>query len=277
MEHPDIELLSQFALDDPLALDAATLVHITDCERCRHEIEQMQRVVDATLIVGGRPDLRTPATPPSQVWDHISAALDEAETDQAPAASRIEQTPRPAVDDGVEQGWLFAPEGLDSAADSYGDDRVVVFERDVSRPTTVWQLISAAVVGVLIGAGGMWAIAQISDSGDDPSSDAASSILSGFDGHDSSGVAELTNGSAGPRLRIEFDQGSAGKGFIGVWLLDADTGGMIALGILEGDRGTFAVPRRLDLDVYNQIDISLEPFDGDPGHSAVSLARGPLP
>ena len=103
------------------------------------------------------------------------------------------------------------------------------------------------------------------------------SELVGFDGHTTSGVASFTETSTGGELTIELQPEDVGDGFIQAWLLDEDTGGMVALGVVDGDTGTFAVPKDLDLDAFNQIDISLEPYDGDPQHSAVSLARGPLP
>ena len=68
-----------------------------------------------------------------------------------------------------------------------------------------------------------------------------------------------------------------GPGFVEVWLLDAETGGMVSLGVLDGDHGSWAVPADLDLSAYDQVDVSREPYDGDPAHSQVSLARGRLP
>ena len=40
---------------------------------------------------------------------------------------------------------------------------------------------------------------------------------------------------------------------------------------------TFTVPPSLNLARYSQVDVSREPFDGDPAHSSVSLARGDVP
>src|SRR5215207_1316078 len=89
MNHPDIELLTQFALDDPLALDAATLVHISDCEHCMSEVQQVQRVVAAVDA------LETPAEQPAR---EVAEAV--------PA-------PRTTVDD-AERGWLFGNHGGDA-------------------------------------------------------------------------------------------------------------------------------------------------------------------
>ena len=60
-------------------------------------------------------------------------------------------------------------------------------------------------------------------------------------------------------------------------LLEAKTGGMVSLGVLDGDRGSYAVPPGLDLTAYDQVDVSREPYDGNPAHSKVSLARGRVP
>ena len=52
---------------------------------------------------------------------------------------------------------------------------------------------------------------------------------------------------------------------------------MVALGVIDGAKGTFTVPQALNLSKFDQVDVSREPFDGDPAHSTVSLARGPVP
>jgi hypothetical protein len=78
-------------------------------------------------------------------------------------------------------------------------------------------------------------------------------------------------------LSVELRNADPGDGFLEVWLLDAKTGGMVSLGVLDGDRGSYAVPPGLDLAAYDQVDVSREPYDGDPAHSKVSLARGQVP
>jgi Anti-sigma-K factor rskA len=52
---------------------------------------------------------------------------------------------------------------------------------------------------------------------------------------------------------------------------------MVAVGLLaSGEEGEFEVPVRLLEEGYRIVDISVEPDDGDPTHSGVSLARGEL-
>ena len=57
---------------------------------------------------------------------------------------------------------------------------------------------------------------------------------------------------------------------------DPDVTQLVSLGVLEGDSGTFAIPAGLELDELPVVDVSLEPFDGDPAHSGDSVVRGTL-
>jgi hypothetical protein len=62
-----------------------------------------------------------------------------------------------------------------------------------------------------------------------------------------------------------------------VWLINVDGKRMISIGLLaSGDEGEFAVPMDLIDEGYRIVDISVEPDDGDPTHSGVSVARGEL-
>lgn len=67
------------------------------------------------------------------------------------------------------------------------------------------------------------------------------------------------------------------SGIYEVWLLHEDGTRMVALGFLAaGTEGDFVVPAGLLGSGYRTVDISLEPDDGNPAHSGVSLARGTL-
>jgi len=83
-------------------------------------------------------------------------------------------------------------------------------------------------------------------------------------------------------LQVWLDElPDTGEGFFEAWLIDADTGAMVSLGPVrtlgQGEvTAELAVPRGLDVDVYDVVDVSAEPLDGDPTHSGVSLARGTL-
>jgi hypothetical protein len=70
----------------------------------------------------------------------------------------------------------------------------------------------------------------------------------------------------------------APDGFYEVWLLDPDTGRMLALGPL-GDDGSASlpVPAGVTLTDYPTVDVSVEQDDGDPSHSGVSALRAAVP
>ena len=51
---------------------------------------------------------------------------------------------------------------------------------------------------------------------------------------------------------------------------------MVQVGVVRGGTTTLALPEGLDLAEYPIVDVSLEPLDGDPTHSGVSVARGEL-
>ena len=64
--------------------------------------------------------------------------------------------------------------------------------------------------------------------------------------------------------------------FFEVWLLDPVHARTLAVGVLPDDgHGSYALPAATAAG-YTALDVSVEPTDGNPAHSAVSVARGPL-
>lgn len=106
----------------------------------------------------------------------------------------------------------------------------------------------------------------------------AATALTALDSDAPRGNAEAIR-HAGGVVTVSVEASSLGdeQGFHEVWLINVDGKRMVALGILaHGDDGSFDVPRRLIDEGYRIVDISVEPDDGDPTHSGVSLARGEL-
>jgi hypothetical protein len=63
------------------------------------------------------------------------------------------------------------------------------------------------------------------------------------------------------------------------WLMDAAGTRLHALGALTPQtdgalHGSFELPADLPLDRYDTVDVSVEPLNGEPSHSGVSLLRG---
>lgn len=89
--------------------------------------------------------------------------------------------------------------------------------------------------------------------------------------------AELIADDGELQLKVAVaDLDAAEGGFLELWLIkDPATGEMVSLGPIDGD-GRYRVPAGLDVASYSIVDISTEPFDGDPTHSGDSLLRGQL-
>jgi hypothetical protein len=133
---------------------------------------------------------------------------------------------------------------------------------------------ASVAAGAVLGAS---AVALVGRDDDSTSQAARTSTLEPLEGHVTTGTLSMSGPPSSESLSVELRDADPGDGFLEVWLLDAKTGGMVSLGVLDGDRGSYAVPPGLDLAAYDQVDVSREPYDGDPAHSKVSLARGQVP
>lgn len=81
-------------------------------------------------------------------------------------------------------------------------------------------------------------------------------------------------------LVLEVDAPTTvGEGeFLELWLLEVSEAGvesLESLGRVDGS-GRYDVPDDVDLDRFSVVDISLEPDDGNPDHSGISVVRGEL-
>lgn len=61
-----------------------------------------------------------------------------------------------------------------------------------------------------------------------------------------------------------------------LWLIDTAVKGMVSLGPYTGSH-RYAVPDGISAEAFPIVDVSLEPGDGVPTHSGVSVVRGMLP
>jgi anti-sigma-K factor RskA len=105
----------------------------------------------------------------------------------------------------------------------------------------------------------------------------ASAELAPLSGSSARGMVQVVSTGSGDRVDVDVSGLAAADGFYEVWLLDKDGTKLIALGVLDGDsRGEFAMPPGVSMTDYPIVDVSLEPSDGNPGHSHDSLVRGSL-
>ena len=144
-----------------------------------------------------------------------------------------------------------------------------------ARRSRIWPIaVAAAAVGVV--AGGLLTAGVL----DAPSShevlaraDLDPMADSGF-----TGTATVEKGPDGAVLTVAVpDLPGVDDGYYEVWMATADAGTMVAIGTLNpGQEGQYALPEGMDVGSFPVVDVSVEHFDGEAGHSATSVVRGQL-
>jgi hypothetical protein len=81
-------------------------------------------------------------------------------------------------------------------------------------------------------------------------------------------------------VRLTGVPDTAGADYLEVWLMNGPGTEIVALGALTRDdtgyTGSFTVPSNLPMTQLDLVDVSAERYDGNPGHSGVSILRGTL-
>ena len=240
MQHCTPEQLALAALREPLPADDAA--HLESCAECRAEVASLQRSVDALAV----PQLAAPGAsvpPPPRVWDAIAAATGVSAVPLATTATTPVVGPPP--------------------------EATVLPFRSRRRP---WLLVAAAAVaGVVIGAGAVAVLDRDEDGGDAVTTVALDPLAD----NDASGRAEVIVREDGSRVvELDLDAEALEDSYYELWLIDSDVVGMVPLGIVQPGSQTVELPADLELGDFPIVDVSVEPLDGDPTHSGVSVARG---
>jgi hypothetical protein len=259
--HCTPDQLALAALREPLP--AADAAHLDSCARCRAEVASLQRGVDA-LAVPALAAPSTPVPPPPAVWAAIAAA------------TGVGTAPRPDVVAGAPATPSAAPAPPAPSPDSAPAPDPTPATVTPLRPRRSRLLLAAAaalVVGVGIGAG-----AVALGSRDDDGAAVAATALDPLEGSGASGQARVVERDDGTLvLEVDLTAAALRDGFYEVWLIDESVEDMVSVGVVQGGRRvTLPLPSGIDLGQYPVVDVSVEPLDGDPGHSGVSVARGRL-
>jgi anti-sigma-K factor RskA len=241
--HPTEDDLTLLALGEPVPHVAA---HVSDCTVCDGEV----RALRATVDTARRSDMLELAPPPPAVWQRIA---DELGIDGAARAAGAGGTAgEPAV--------------------ARPDDVVVPLRR------TPWRRPLAAAVAVLAAAAALTGVlaAVRGPAPETPTQVAAP--LQALPGTVASGEFVLATGPGERSLAVDTAGLPPVDGFYEVWLLDLAQDRLVALGVLdERGRGRLTVPDGVRVEDYREVDVSVEPDDGDPAHSGQSVLRGELP
>ena len=166
--------------------------------------------------------------------------------------------------------WDSIVEELGLASD--GASVVVLADERARRRGRMWLMAAAAaVVGIALGA---VVTAGLQQSGSEQL--VASTTLgpiadSGFQGTAS---VEQVDGQSVLVVSVP-DLPAMADGYYEVWMATPDTSTMVAMGTLNaGHVGRFTLPDGMNPGAFPVVDVSVEHFDGDNGHSATSVVRG---
>jgi anti-sigma-K factor RskA len=254
MTHLSAEQLAGHALRQRPELAPGQLDHLAQCEQCRGELDELS----AVIRLSSEPVPPT-AMPAGSIWRNIRAEL---ASDAAPTV-----------------GETFDAHGT-AASDNSTSEAPPQSQPAVERsrpPSRARIALLAAGVGLVVGIGATVAVNQARDNQVDV---VASTALTPLPGHQGHGTAELVRARDGVvRLDVSLEAPPT-PDLREVWLINTDGKRMYSLGSLPPDgTGSFPVPARLapNLEGFIVVDVSLEPYDGNPAHSGNSEVRGTLP
>ena len=243
MSHVHEDALAGAALEDGDGLRLRDRWHLVRCRGCAGRLAELRHVV--TTGRSAQPAaLREPR--PGLLTDILA---------------ELAQDEGPSTQDG-RQAW----------APSTGVSPSTVSSLPLPLPRrrrTRWLVAAAALAAV--GVASTVAYRQTSEEV------MATAVLSPLPAKSGQGVAEMIRGRDGQELSVKVSTTPPTDAFEELWLFDADGHGMISVGILPATgRATFPFPAAAALAGYTVVDVSLEPFDGNPAHSHNSILRGTL-
>jgi anti-sigma-K factor RskA len=242
MTHLNPDRLADRALgtDDPLT--AAEEKHLDSCAECRDELAELSRIAE----LGRDPERIARQLPTEAMWQSIQVQL----ASQAPAATEAAAVPAPS------------------------SPTVTELPRRTARPRSWLLVAAAAVVGLIMGAGVTTVAVR------DRIEVTSSTALEALPGQTGQGTAELVSDRGRPELRVQIDAPPTPDRYREVWLINTDGQRMYTLGVLPDDgRASYPLPPELagQLQGFTIVDVSIEPYDGNPAHSRESQVRGSLP
>lgn len=174
-------------------------------------------------------------------------------------------------------GTLVTPDDRvwDRIASEVGHEDVAVKPLPVVRPFRRRRLIAVLAAAALVAAAGVVSWQAVRSAQPQVLATAALEPFPGWP--DASGSASVQRLSDGMReMEITIDAPGEGDGYREVWLITSDASELVSLGVVTGESAVFPIPAGIDLSRYDLVDISEEPYDGDPIHSGDSIVRGKL-
>lgn len=287
MRHLSDAELAAIALYGMASLELEHRDHLDSCPHCLGEAAAFSAIGSTARSQD------TMEKPPTGLWERITADLGEElpALKQKPvidpaalaapftvpraesAGQNAQYVPKPVSEEEAplgRHGSRVNRERLASGREPRRHPR-----RAASRKRTMGWIAGAAISGFLLGAA--LAAGAIQWSGRDKTEIMEQASLEPLPGWDAQGTARVEDSAGRLQLVVDLPDSSV-SGFREVWLLDlaGKTPGLLSVGIMNGDRGVFDLPPGVDLTKFNVVDVSHEPFDGNPAHSSDSIVRGEL-
>ncbi|MCU1530708.1 MAG: hypothetical protein JWO49_279 [Arthrobacter sp.] len=280
MEHLDAELLSLLALGEPLGTDTDA-AHLANCPECSETLSALQHTVHvATLDPAGIP-LEEPG---SHNWAAIHQALGLSTTLAADPLSQ--DTAGPPAPPGNRTTEPVTPGTPLTHDDEAGVAPTPLRPGTKDRQARPGGWITVAAAGIVLGAAAGWTAAGVLGRPVPPAPAPAQSSpayivlaqtsLTPLASHTGSGdarVEQLPDGTRRLVIRLSDDKIT---GFREVWVASPDLSRMVSLGVLANESGVFTLPAGIDLGQYPIVDVSDQPYNGNPAHSGDSIVRGQL-
>ena len=152
---------------------------------------------------------------------------------------------------------------------------IALDSRRPRRRSRSWLIGAVAASGVMLGVVG--AVVGLNLAERSQTTVVAATDLEGLESLEIVGEASLEERADGSLvLVVQADYEALEGASYEVWLIDESIEGMISVGYLTSERAEFAIPAGFDVAAHPIVDISVEPHDGVPTHSGVSVTRGVL-
>ena len=245
MTHLNPDRLADRALGTDEPLTATEEKHLAGCAECRNELAELSRIAE----LGRNPErIAHQLVPTEAMWQSIQVQLASQATAPAPTEAAAEPAP--------------------------SSPTVTELPRRTPRPRSWLLMAAAAAVGLIIGAGITTVAVR------DRVEVTSSTALEALPGQTGQGTADLVNDRGRPELRVQIDAPPTPDRYREVWLINTDGQRMYTLGVLPDDgRASYPLPPELagQLQDFTIVDVSIEPYDGNPAHSRQSQVRGTLP